>query len=188
MTQNELLAKAYEKIDAINDSIGKIEVCDIAKGNVVMPEAEVCINIKMDDGKMNLYEFNAVLPDKSLDNIKAFIMTEIDKVKDEAEKTIRLFCGEDPAPAREYVESGNSEEFFLPDDDDVVSVEVPNPEPEIYEEPKKKWSDAELLKLYEGSTIEAVAAVTGMGRSTVGKRIKAIKDAQKEEASKRKRK
>ena len=136
---------------------------------------------------MDIYEFRKVLSEKSIEKIKAFVMTELDIAQEESMKfleQIGIVVNTDDGES--YIDDGNAN----PDDyiiDDEVEIPVPDPEPEVeIEPPKKEITEKELMELSAaGKTCEEIAAITGIPRSTVWYKLDKLK---KEGASSKRKK
>lgn len=84
LNKDELLTRGSELIDRINESMATIENTDAAKEKVSCPEARVTITLPLDDEYSDTFELNTILDAKRCDKIKAFIMTELDYVQEDA--------------------------------------------------------------------------------------------------------
>lgn len=194
LNKNELLAKGNELIDKINAAISQIEICESAKEKIASPEAIFSINFYDGKGGFKPYDLHKVLPEDSIEKIKAFIMTEFDLQTAEAMNYIEQL---EVAPvlseqkAEYYIpnkdDSVNTEEFFLPDDEENISAEVSeekHSENKITRN-KPSVSDKELIRMYidEGMTYGDIANATGMGKSTVARHVKEYMDTMKKECA-----
>lgn len=186
MEKHELLAKGNDLVEKINAAMSNIEVIDIAKNNVALASAELCVNIHHDGSEvMDIYEFRKVLSEKSIEKIKAFVMTELDMAQEESMKfleQIGIVVNTDEGES--YIDDGN-----VNPDDYIIDDEIPAPDPEPkveIEPPKKEITEKELMELSAaGKTCEEIAAITGIPRSTVWYKLDKLK---KEGASSKRKK
>lgn len=167
MGKIELLTKGNQLVEKLNEAMANIEVIDIAKEQVAMDAAELCVNIHHEDSEvMDIYEFKKVLGEKSLEKIKAFIMTELDMAQQESMRFLEQIGVTVTTPEGDtYNEIG---------EDDAENFEV-------IEEPPVKVKDDKpieqtLMELSaEGKTCEEIAAITGIPRSTVWYKLDKLK-------------
>lgn len=177
MEKNELLEKGNNLVEKINAAIANVEVVDIAKGQIAQPNAELCINIHHEDTEvMDIYELRKVLDDKSLEKIKAFIMTELDLAQHESLAFLENIGVTVTAPAGDtYTETDDD-----PEDFELLDV------PETEDAEPKKWTDEELCRMYgSGMSCPDIAKETGIPKSTVWYRITKAMDSLKKEGAKR---
>lgn len=170
MEKHELLAKGNDLVEKINAAMSNIEVIDIAKNNVALATAELCVNIHHEDSEvMDIYEFKKVLGEKSLEKIKAFIMTELDMAQQESMRFLEQIGVTVTTPEGDtYKETGE-------DDADNFEVIEEAPEAPTKVEEDKPVEQTLMELSAEGKTCEEIAAITGIPRSTVWYKLDKLK-------------
>lgn len=178
MEKHELLAKGNDLVEKINAAMSNIEVIDIAKNNVALATAELCVNIHHEGSEvMDIYEFKKVLGEKSREKIKAFIMTELDMAQQESMRFLeQIGVTVTTLEGDTYNEIG---------EDDAENFEVIEEPPVKVKEDKP--IEQTLMELSaEGKTCEEIAAITGIPRSTVWYKLDRLKKEGAKRRSKRK--
>lgn len=131
LNKEELINKGNNLVDQINEAITKIELCESAKNKVAAPDAVLAINYFDASGAIRPYDFKKALPEKSIEKIKAFIMSEFDLQMDESMSFL------DKVGLRPDVVTTDSGDVYYDDNSTsaedfelVEDINVAQPEPE----------------------------------------------------------
>ena len=123
----ELLNKANSLIDTISESMRTVENVEAAKKRFLRPDSALTLEIPVEgnDGYVDAFKFAEIFDERSIEKIKAYILTELEFLEEGALKILDTCGFHEATRQQEEIPFAPDPEEEIPEEDDSDMIIVP---------------------------------------------------------------